>query len=203
MADKLAAQWARIRGRLRAEYGEAAYRSWLKPMTLVGVEGRRVRISVPTRFMCDWIESQYIERLNDLWTIEGTSIKGVDLFVSGGGATASGASLEEAHPVPVREKAAQDTLGAPLDPRFTFENFIVGKPNELAFAAARRVAEAETAPYNPLFLYGGVGLGKTHLMHAIALHLRQTRLRPQTLFRRCSPVRGCRKRFAPRGRRAC
>ena len=144
-------------------------------MTLVGVEGSRVRISVPTRFMCDWIESQYIERLNDLWTIEGTSIEGVDLFVSGGATAASGAPPEEAHPVPMREKTAQDTLGAPLDPRFTFENFIVGKPNELAFAAARRVAEAETAPYNPLFLYGGVGLGKTHLMHAIALHLRQTR----------------------------
>tara|TARA_Y100000766_G_scaffold264516_1_gene257384 strand:+ start:63 stop:1412 length:1350 start_codon:yes stop_codon:yes gene_type:complete len=175
MDDKLAAQWARIRGRLRAEYGEAAYRSWLKPMTLVGVEGSRVRISVPTRFMCDWVESQYIERLNDLWAIEGTSIEGVYLFVSGGATAASGASPEEAHPAPVREKMAQDTLGAPLDPRFTFENFIVGKPNELAFAAARRVAEAETAPYNPLFLYGGVGLGKTHLMHAIALHLRQTR----------------------------
>ena len=57
---------------------------------------------------------------------------------------------------------------------FKFENFIVGKPNELAFAAARRVAEAETAPYNPLFLYSGVGLGKTHLMHAIAWHIRQT-----------------------------
>ena len=175
MSDKLAAQWARIRGRLRAEYGEAAYRSWLKPMTLVGVDGRRVRISVPTRFMCDWIESQYIERLIDLWSIEGNSIEGVDLFISGGTVTPGDAPREERHAVAVREKTSQDTLGAPLDPRFTFENFIVGKPNELAFAAARRVAEAETAPYNPLFLYGGVGLGKTHLMHAIALHLRQTR----------------------------
>jgi chromosomal replication initiator protein len=68
-------------------------------------------------------------------------------------------------------------LSAPLDPRFTFENFIVGKPNELAHAAARRIAEAcvspvHTVPFNPLFLYGGVGLGKTHLMHAIAWHVR-------------------------------
>ena len=58
--------------------------------------------------------------------------------------------------------------GAPLDPRFTFDSFIVGKPNELAHAAARRVADGTSVTFNPLFLYGGVGLGKTHLMHAIA-----------------------------------
>ena len=59
-------------------------------------------------------------------------------------------------------------LSSDLDNRFTFSNFIVGKPNELAFAAARRVAESVDVPFNPLFLYGGVGLGKTHLMHSIA-----------------------------------
>src|SRR5262249_7556012 len=60
-----------------------------------------------------------------------------------------------------------------LDARFTFENFVVGKPNELAYAAARRVADTENPTFNPLFLYGGVGLGKTHLMHAIAWHIRR------------------------------
>ncbi|MDH5798927.1 MAG: chromosomal replication initiator protein DnaA, partial [Paracoccaceae bacterium] len=62
--------------------------------------------------------------------------------------------------------------GATLDPRFTFENFVIGKPNEFAYAAAKRVADAPNAIFNPLFLYGGVGLGKTHLMHAIAHHIR-------------------------------
>ncbi len=67
----------------------------------------------------------------------------------------------------------REDYSALLDPRFTFENFVVGKPNELAFAAARRVADASTVTFNPLFLYGGVGLGKTHLMHAIAWHIRK------------------------------
>ena len=64
-------------------------------------------------------------------------------------------------------------FGAPLDPRFTFENFVIGKPNELAFAASERVAEADEVSFNPLFLYGGVGLGKTHLMHAIGWKIKQ------------------------------
>ncbi|MEQ5778341.1 chromosomal replication initiator protein DnaA [Thalassospira sp. NFXS8] len=69
---------------------------------------------------------------------------------------------------------ADDGISAALDPRYTFDNFVIGKPNEFAYAAARRLAEAESVPFNPLFLYGGVGLGKTHLMHAIAWHIRRT-----------------------------
>jgi len=77
---------------------------------------------------------------------------------------------------------ATEALSAPLDRRFTFSNFVVGKPNELAFAAARRVAESETVPFNPLFLYGGVGLGKTHLMHAIAWNLREKHPQRRVLY---------------------
>jgi chromosomal replication initiator protein len=73
-------------------------------------------------------------------------------------------------------------IGAPVDPRFTFENFVVGKPNELAFAAAKRVADLDAPPFNPLFLYGGVGLGKTHLMHAIAWQIRRHRSRRKVVY---------------------
>ena len=140
-----------------------------------------MRISVPTRFMRDWIESQYAERLVSLWTLEASSVEGVDVFVTGNEAEDDDA-LPAASPAALRETEAQNNISAPLDPRFTFENFIVGKPNELAFAAARRCAEAETAPYNPLFLYSGVGLGKTHLMHAIAWHIRQTRPEKRAVY---------------------
>lgn len=123
--------------------------------------------------MRDWVEAQYGDRLVSLWASENTTIKNVDILLEGSAA----AQVVENQTATMQTVAAseprQDDISAPLDPRFTFDNFIVGKPNELAFAAARRVAEAEAVPFNPLFLYGGVGLGKTHLMHAIAWHIRK------------------------------
>jgi len=181
MSKSLSVQWTRIRGRLRAEYGEAAYRSWLKPLTLRGCVDGQIKLSAPTRFMRDWVESQYGDRLSRLWKTEIEEIDGVDIILDGSMPAATTAENRETETAPAVTASVPGTgsfaneLGAPLDPRFTFANFIVGKPNELAFAAARRVAEAVSVPFNPLFLYGGVGLGKTHLMHAIAWHLREKR----------------------------
>ena len=177
-------QWARVRARLREEFGEAAFRSWLRSMTLFDVIDGRARIGVPTRFLRDWVAAHYSDRIRALWNGENPAISVIDIFVSGTAAT-GGASLRD---VRSRDEPAavapaivtadeRGDISAPLDPRFTFENFVVGKPNELAHAAARRIAEScvaakRTVPFNPLFLYGGVGLGKTHLMHAIAWHIR-------------------------------
>jgi len=201
-------QWTRVRGRLRAEVGEAAYRSWLTPLTLAGARNGKLRLAVPTRFMRDWVASNYAARLDALWSEEDPSIAGIEIVVQpparpspkpGVGETAASAFGDESGGafanragetrkaktmrtakamIPGSDEsvsgvAARDSISATLDPRLTFENFVVGKPNELAYAAARRVAEAPTAPFNPLFLYGGVGLGKTHLMHAIGLHIKK------------------------------
>ncbi len=203
--SELSGQWARIRGALREEFGEAAFRSWLKPLTLVGHDGGEVRISVPTRFMRDWIATHYAERIHILWCEENTDISGVKILVHPTGPGSAQDSATDSAPGSAPDGPAPEvfsagtsestaslgitagdpTLGngtgpnwqknvsAPLDPNYTFSNFVVGKPNELAFAAARRVAESDHVPFNPLFLYGGVGLGKTHLMHALAWHIRQ------------------------------
>ncbi|HLJ65081.1 MAG TPA: chromosomal replication initiator protein DnaA, partial [Stellaceae bacterium] len=171
-----------------------AFRSWLKPMTLREVKSDRVSIGVPTRFLRDWVVAHYADRIRSLWNGENGAIAAVDICIAphagrraltegepGQARVADFPAAESSAPSSPgedeREGTAEREVGAPLDPRFTFENFVVGKPNELAHAAARRIGEScaspvRTVPFNPLFLYGGVGLGKTHLMHAIAWHIR-------------------------------
>jgi chromosomal replication initiator protein len=176
------ARWTRVRGVLRAEVGDSAYKSWLKPLNLVEFAEGVVKLSVPTRFMRDWVANHYGERISALWTDGASPVTDVDIFVLADKEDVRGTAAAQ----PPAETTVRATVGArvsperaegdvsaSLDPRFKFDNFVVGKPNELAYAAARRVADSPTATYNPLFLYGGVGLGKTHLMHAIAWHIRE------------------------------
>ncbi len=166
-------QWARVRARLREEFGEAAFRSWLRSMTLFEVTDGRARIGVPTRFLRDWVAAHYADRIRALWNSENPAITIIDVFVSGAAANAIPARPrprgDDGVVVPPASTDERGDISAPLDPRFTFENFVVGKPNELAHAAARRIAEScvaakRTVPFNPLFLYGGVGLGKTRAL---------------------------------------
>jgi len=192
--NQLNAQWARVRGRLRAEFGEATFRSWLKPLTLAGRRGPDLRVAVPSRFMRDWVATHYADRLKTLWTNEDPEIRTVEVIVDAT-QTETVSAAEEAPEAPhILENADEsvdnieseneilDDWSGNLDPRLTFENFVVGKSNELAQAAAYRVAEADQVPFNPLFLYGGVGLGKTHLMHAIAWQIRRKKPEKRVIY---------------------
>lgn len=241
----LGAQWRRVRARLLAELGEATFNSWFKQISLIGLGDGRVILAVPTRFIRNWLQSHYIERLAELWTEEDPLINRVEILVqaqvsqgvqnaaaksasafasparrmavpadatrslaTGNSAGASSAAVVQKaattfsprdlgpREAPARDIAPRDThlrdghaqglesdtVSAPLDPRYTFDNFIIGKSNELAHAAARRVAEATDVTFNPLFLYGGVGLGKTHLMHAIAWEIRRRQPERKVLY---------------------
>ena len=184
--------WIRVMGRMRREVGETAYRSWFGSMTCERVAGGEGVIAVPSRFLRDWVTTHYGDRLLALWRSENQSVRRISFVVD----ARQGQAEREMQPtdallaVTPEELAAAEVAGgsdmvddrnvtAPLDARLTFDNFVVGKPNELAHAAARRVADAFAAPthsvpFNPLFLYGGVGLGKTHLMHAIAWQVRKS-----------------------------
>ena len=186
-AASMGEAWARIRGRLRDEVGEVEYRTWLRQMTLAGIEGDEAIVILPTRFLRDWVRSHYGDRLRALWQQENAAVRRVDIRVgperppvgAEEASTRDGAQRQPglAEPLATRpHPRAAETRGdwsAPLDPRFTFDTFVIGKPNEFAHACARRVAEKPATPgFNPLFLYGGVGLGKTHLMHAVAWAIR-------------------------------
>jgi chromosomal replication initiator protein len=183
------AQWGRVRTHLREEYGDAAFKSWLKPLALAEVMGGRVRIAVPTRFLRDWVLAHYGERLRALWQKEDPAISAIEVVVQPimtpiEPAPAKPAALAKAAAEPANGTAlpSAEEFGAPLDPRYRFDNFVVGKPNEFAHAAARRVAESKVVPFNPLFLHGGVGLGKTHLMHAVAWHIRESARRRSVVY---------------------
>jgi chromosomal replication initiator protein len=167
----LADQWGRVRARLQAEVGDVEYRTWLKQVTLAGLDGDEVTVVLPTRFLRDWVNKEYGDLIAALWQAENPAIRRVDIRTQPGRGTAPNLA-EPTQPMPAAPPPARADVIAPLDQRFTFETFVVGKPNEFAYACARRVAEAPASTgFNPLFLYGGVGLGKTHLMHAIAWEL--------------------------------
>ena len=175
-------QWNMVKQVVASDIGASHSKSWIEPLELLGLEGMTLVLGSPNSFAKDWVENHYLDSLVKAWKQVNMVIQGVKIVI------------HEQHPVAIAntnsivETAAhknQDSFesfekeepgsytGAPLDNRFTFENFVVGKPNELAYAAALRVAESSTPQFNPLFLYGGVGLGKTHLMHAIAWKIRQ------------------------------
>lgn len=190
------AKWQKFRAGLLEHFGEASFRRWFATLDgeISDLNGQaRLSMALPTRFMRDWVEAHYGDTVRALWnhiSPQGHVDFTVSSQVSQTPPTAQ-ALLENAPqaqtpfslglpPSRVMTQAVSSPTqiaGTPLaltpdlDARFTFDNFVVGKPNELAYAAARRVAETENPSFNPLFLYGGVGLGKTHLMHAIAWHI--------------------------------
>jgi len=177
--DVIAAQWNTVNDQLRGEIGEAAFQSWIKPIKIRSIENGVVHVTVPTRFMRDWVVAHYAERIATLWQSESLEIASLEVSVRSDRAPGQPREGIRRQTQPVNEasrnmSAERQGMSAALDSRFVFDNFVVGKPNEFAYAAARRIAEAESVPFNPLFLYGGVGLGKTHLMHGIAWHIRQT-----------------------------
>ena len=194
-------QWNQVCNQLKVEFGATAFDSWLKPLTVGDFSNGEMNICAPTAFMKNWVVTHYADRINKIWEQKNPSIKKVNFIVQTGFSNrrsvdssllkqisssptpqniygcnissssfglVSGASL--ANDV-VKNNAVNNA--APLNPNYTFENFVVGKTNEFAYAAAHKVAEAKNVSFNPLFLYSSVGLGKTHLMQSIIWHIKQ------------------------------
>ena len=169
-AGDMKQSWGAVRDKLRKSVGENNFATWIEPLELIGLDGGIARFAAPTTFIGDWVSRNYAEAIRREFAHVGVEVDRVDFSVTRRRPAAGAGG--PARPVPA-PKRGHDLPGAPLDPRFTFDSFVVGKPNELAHAAARRVGEGADVSFNPLFLYGGVGLGKTHLMHAIAWQLQR------------------------------
>ena len=189
--------WTRVKRRLRAEMGEDVFTSWLARLQLEELTEGAAKLSVPTRFLKSWIEAHYLERILATVRGELGPVQTISLSVrtatresNGHGAGASslrrameksagaaaipsgpavdGAPAPIAIATPAAPRAESEIAGAPLDSRLTFDSFVVGRSNALAHAAGERIARHEGGSlYNPLYIQAGVGLGKTHLMHAI------------------------------------
>jgi chromosomal replication initiator protein len=176
MADSM---WGQVRERLEQSVGQNNYRNWIEPLEFADLDGGVATFLVPTNFMGNWVQRNFGEQILQHMKTVGASVSRLEFVVprSSGQPRAAATDATPAASANGNARPARtggdDLPGAPLDPRFTFDSFVVGKPNELAHAAARRVAEGGPVTFNPLFLYGGVGLGKTHLMHAIAHEMQE------------------------------
>ncbi len=151
---------------LQAELPEQQFNTWIRPLQAVD-EGAVLRLLAPNRFVIDWLQQHYMERILQLVDDGGANTEVV--VEVGSREAAAGAPVASASPrqaAPIRT-SSQAPVVSRLNPLFTFDSFVEGKSNQLAKAAASQVGENPGKSYNPLFIYGGVGLGKTHLMHAV------------------------------------
>lgn len=182
--------WGRVRDQLLKMIGNDAFQNWIQPLDLLQVSEGVACFSTPTNFVGTWVDRNYGDQILALMAREGLAVERLRF-------EASNLVNTRAKTETVRNTAtykavsssnvststgSEDLPGAPLDKRYTFDSFVVGKPNELAHAAARRVANGGPVIFNPLFLYGGVGLGKTHLMHAIAWEIKANNPEAKILY---------------------
>jgi chromosomal replication initiator protein len=165
-----ASLWIRCVRALEAELPEQQFNTWVRPLQVLEGAGA-LKLLAPNRFVVDWVNANLLPRIGELLARQSTGDAPI-ITVEVGSRTAA---VSAAISAPVRPRRAEGlVVGARLNPDFTFGTFVEGKSNQLAKAASLQVAENLGRAYNPLFLYGGVGLGKTHLMHAIA-HLAKGR----------------------------
>jgi len=202
----------RVRAMLRVRFGEDIYSSWFASMEFEEFDGRVVRASVPVKFLKNWIQSHYSDDLLQCCAEEFAGVERVDValrqpgFVNGRAPEAAGLAsvrnktgsgellVSETRRVQVQPPGPAQAMGrtnvngfegSPLDPRYTFDSFVVGPANRMAHAAAIQVAEtvfAEERGFNPLYLHASVGLGKTHLQHAIAWEVKRRAPKANVLY---------------------
>ena len=174
-------KWRDLQSSIKLTIGNNNYRTWIDPLNFSHVEDDVAVFDVPTTFLGNYVEQNFGDVILHKLSEAQAQIRRIRFQVA-----ARQTDIKKPLEAPARQDTPKSSAAknggfsseftsAPIDARFTFDTFIVGKPNELAYAASKRVSEGGEVTFNPLFLYGGVGLGKTHLMHATAWELQARR----------------------------
>jgi len=160
--------WEAIRAGLRRDCGARMFDAWLRPIAVGAFDPATgtLLLNLPSKFMADWVQSHHAERLALAWKAQAPEVKQIRIGV-GPAAPTTASAVQIPAPEPQPQAADDSPYSVALEPRYRFENFVIGKANEVAFNAARTLASAEIVAFNPLFIHGGTGRGKTHLLHAV------------------------------------
>jgi len=172
--------WGQVREQLKGTVGSNNYTHWIEPLEFGTYADGVVTFHVPTSFIGNYVAQNFGDVILYHLNRSGSSVQRLSFAPAANLRRAPVTAQPDVDPAPPSAEA--DDPRPHLDLRFTFDKFVVGKPNELAHAAARRVAEGGPVTFNPLFLYGGVGLGKTHLMQAIAHEMRRSQPHLSVLY---------------------
>jgi chromosomal replication initiator protein len=162
--------WDKSVNLIKDKISQQNFDTWIRPIRVTSLEGNQVHLSVPNKFFKDWLMENYRPIITDaLSSIAGVELH-VDFMIGGDGGGAAAQASVAGRPASASTKTVRGKTHASLNQNYRFERFVVGASNQFAHAAAVSVAEQPAKNYNPLFIYGGVGLGKTHLLNAIGLH---------------------------------
>ena len=162
----------KVQVNLVEEFGQSAFKSWLSSLRLNKLDNNILYLSLPSAFLSDWVIPHYGNKIDNICKRIFVGIKKTKIIVNSR-IKERDHNLNDFIDLTAKSKVNFSNISSPIDPRFNFSNFIVGKSNEFAFAATKKVAESKKVSFNPLFLFGGVGLGKTHLMHAVAWDIQE------------------------------
>ncbi len=169
-------QWNSVLKKLNVEYGNEIFNSWIKNIRIKNLDEDILYFTVPTRFIRDWITSHYLDKIIYFLNQENPQVKRVKINIDNS-LTANMLNIDKSTETNKNEEKfsylSHSSDDWPLDNRFKFEKFIIGESNEMAYASSKRFCSLTINDFNPLYIYGGVGLGKTHLLHAIAWELKE------------------------------
>jgi chromosomal replication initiator protein len=177
-------EWSKVKEFVKINIGESAHTNWIQPIELKEIKGTVAKFKVPTRFIGTWVHRNYGDHIIQGFKNQKININRLE-FISSSDKRSNKKNGSEKSTLKMNQKHQESQLdlpSSPLDARFTFDKFVVGRPNELAHAAAKRVSDGGKVTFNPLFLYGGVGLGKTHLMHSIAWSIKEKNKKARILY---------------------